>query len=139
MGTTELKSSSHTLLRSGNCSYLCWMELWYPLHSSVYTAIDFLTQLFKGLSYSTINTTRSALSAIVTTETDKSIGSHSKVVRFLKGVFQLGPWNSHTWNVSVWLDISESNKDLSLKQLTMKLCALLHVLATAQRVQTIHW
>ena len=51
--------------------------------------LQFLTDLFnQGLSYSTINTARSALSTIVMIDGEKSFGSNHVVTRFMKGVFE---------------------------------------------------
>lgn len=107
--------------------------------------LKFLTHLFdSGLSYSAINTARSALSALSSAASaDHTIGSHPSVVRFMKGIFELRtptPRYSSMWDVSVVLDHLKKlgkNSALTFKQLTFKLCALL-LLATAQRVQTIH-
>ena len=61
----------------------------------------------------------------------------------MKGVYELQtpmPRYQHTWNVLIVLNYFktlEQNEDLSLKDLTKKLCALL-LLITAQRVQTLH-
>ena len=59
------------------------------LHPSVADVIQFLTTLFEtNLSYSSLNTARSALSTFITVD-GIPIGSHPLVVRFLKGVFNL--------------------------------------------------
>ena len=59
--------------------------------TSVNTVLVFLHKLYeRGLSYSTLNTARSALSSFVTIEnTTATVGSHTLVSRFLKGVFNL--------------------------------------------------
>ena len=115
-----------------------------PFRAPVGEVLLFLTELYKsGLEYSDINTARSTISAVVQTVGDKLIGAHSKVIRFLKGVFELRtslPRYKQTWNISVVLKIFREqvkNSELSLKLLTTKLCALL-LLDSAQRVQTIH-
>jgi len=106
--------------------------------------LDFLTGLFSlGLGYSAINTARSAISAVVQTDGDKKMGEHPLICRFVRGVFQLRtplPRQKNTWDVTVLLDFfrnSKNNSKLSLKELTLKLCALL-LMVSAQRVQTIH-
>lgn len=106
--------------------------------------LEFLTKLFAdGVSYSVVNTARSAISAVVKTENGKSVGAHPLVIRFMKGVFELRtpvPKYIETWDVNILLDYfkqKRSNTELSLKELTLKLCALL-LLTTAQRIQTIH-
>ena len=53
-------------------------------------ALLFLRMLFQqGLSYSTINTARSALSTIICLPDGQSFGSHPIVVRFMKCIFEL--------------------------------------------------
>ena len=115
-----------------------------PFQASVKLVLEFLTQLYQlGLGYSAMNTARSAVSAVTVTDDDRSIGAHSKIVRFMKGVFEQRtpqPRYKQTWDVNVLLTFfrqQQNNKDLSLKDLTVKLCALL-LIASAQRVQTIH-
>ena len=91
-----------------------------PFHPSVHHVLGFLTVLFeKGLGYSTINTGRSAISAIIMTQMGKkSIASHPKVVRFMEGVYELRPplprcTVSHTCDVAVILDhITKQSKTL---------------------------
>ena len=104
----------------------------------------FLIELYKsGIEYRAIYKTRSALSAMVQTVGDKPIGAHPKVIRFIKEVFELQtplPRYNQTWDVSVVLKScieQVTNSELSLKLLTMKLCASL-LLVSAQKVQTIH-
>lgn len=106
--------------------------------------LKFLTLLFEqGLKYSAINTARSALSAVIQTDSDRTVGAHPLVVRFMKGVFELRtpmPRYSSTWDVSIVLKFIRelgANSDLSLKFLSWKLCTLL-LLVSAQRVQTVH-
>jgi hypothetical protein len=54
--------------------------------------IDFLANLFEQkLSYSAINTARSALSVILTPKDGTSFGENRLVYRFLKGVFEIKP------------------------------------------------
>ena len=73
----------------------------------------------------------------------KTVGGHPKVVWFMKGVYELRtpmPRYQHTWDVQIVLNhfkTLEQNEDLSLKDLTKKIYALL-LLVTAQRVQTLH-
>lgn len=122
--------------------YCCEREL-DSLHPSVADVIQFLTTLFeKDLSYSSLNTARSALSTIITVD-GMSIGSHPLVVRFLKGVFNLRPpvpRYKEVWDVSIVLRFLKTLSpvaSLSLKNLTLKLVMLLS-LVTAQRGQTLH-
>lgn len=97
----------------------------------------------KGLSYSTINTARSALSTVVEMNHGCSIGTHPLVSRFVKGVYQSRtptPKYSHIWDVSKvlgYLGTLYPNKEISLKNLTLKLVMLL-LLVTGKRGQDIH-
>lgn len=122
--------------------YCCEREL-DSLHPSVADVIQFFTTLFeKDLSYSSLNTARSALSTIITVD-GMSIGSHPLVVRFLKGVFNLRPpvpRYKEVWDVSIVLRFLKTLSpvaSLSLKNPTLKLVMLLS-LVTAQRGQTLH-
>ena len=107
-------------------------------------ALEFLMDLFEtGLSYSSINTARSALSTIVTFPNGESLGKHPLISRFLRGVFVMRPSfprYQSIWDASVVLrsfDSMESNSQLSLRHLSYKAVTLLALL-TAQRVQTLH-
>jgi hypothetical protein len=107
-------------------------------------AIDFLSYLFQeGLSYSGVNTARSALSTILGLEDGFKFGEHPLVCRFMKGVFELKPAfpkYKEVWQVSTVLDYQKTTKpasQLNLKNLSQKLAMLL-CLTTAQRCQTIH-
>ncbi len=88
-----------------------------------------------------MNTARSALSTLLGPVEGVTLGSHPLVCRLLKGASRLRPpqckYNS-TWDPKTVLDYIEFNlsNDLSLRQLTMKLVALL-LLCSGQRVQTI--
>lgn len=115
-----------------------------PIRASVNDLLEFLTELFsQGLGYSAINTARSAVAAVVLCENGRSIGTDPRVVRFVKGVFELRtpkPKYHQVWDVSVLLEFLKSkgdNHSLSLKELSQKLCALL-LLVSAQRVQSVH-
>ena len=102
--------------------------------------IEFLKELFdKGLGYSALNTARSALSSIVLSE--KPIGEHPLVCRFVKAVFQERPTKPRynvTWDVSLVLKLIQKwapVKKLCLSKLTMKLVMLI-ALICPQRVQS---
>ncbi len=107
--------------------------------------IEFLTELFqRGLSYSTINSARSALSALCqTTNHTIPFGQHPLVKRFMKGIFELRPtfpryeW---IWDVNIVFDYLRKQpaiQELTLKVLTLHLTFLL-LLLSGKRVQTIH-
>ena len=101
-----------------------------------------MTTLFEtNLSYSSLNTARSALSTTITVD-GIPIGSQPLVVRFLKGVFNLRPpvpGYKKVWDVSIGLRFLKTLSpvaSLSLKNLSLKLVMPLS-LVTAQRGQTL--
>jgi hypothetical protein len=103
--------------------------------------LEFLMELYKeGLSYSTINTARSALSTVVSI-TD--YGNNPIVSRFKKGIFETRkptPKYTAIWDVSVvlqYLSRLYPNETLSLNDLTHKVLMLL-LLVSSQSGQTIH-
>lgn len=107
-------------------------------------ALQFLTDLFEtGLSYSSLNTARGALSSLGIKIEDYAIGKHPLVIRFLRGVYNLRPTlprYTHTWDVEKVLSVLRKLspvKHLSLKDLTMKLCMLI-ALTNAARIQSLH-
>ena len=97
----------------------------------------------RGLGYSAISTAKCSISAVAKTKEGKNIGTEPDVCRFMRGIFQLRPSKpkyKEIWDVSKLFDHLDKGKDnyeLSLKELTKKLCALI-LLESAQRVQTIH-
>lgn len=107
-------------------------------------ALLFLNMLQKdGLSYSAINTARSALSTIISVPECSLFGSHPLVTRFMKGIYEKRkPSSKYTqfWDVSLVLKYLASLKPnfmLTLKNLTLKLVMLL-LLVSSQRDQAIH-
>ena len=100
-------------------------------------------EFHKGLSYSSLNTTRAALSSLGIVLGSHTAGTHPIVVRFMKGVFNSRPPQpaySCTWDVDkvlMFLRKLSPVKHLTLKDLTLKLTMLM-VLTNAARVQTIH-
>lgn len=114
------------------------------IQPSVMPVLDFLTLLYKqGLTYSAINTTRSALSSYITLETGTCVGKHSLVSRLMKGIFQEKPPRpkyTEIWDVSIVLSYLQSLSPVdkfSLKELTLKLVVLI-LLVSGQRGQTVH-
>ena len=113
---------------------------------SVGARVDFLAMLYeKGLSYSSINTARCALSAILDPDgaSRTTFGQHPDIKRFMKGTFQCRPplpRNNKTCDVNIVLQhiisMDDSN-NLPVKEVTMKL-AMLVTLTTAQRRQSLH-
>ena len=103
--------------------------------------ITFLTTLVKeGLSYSSINTARSAVSSF-SLHRKIPVGSHPIISRFMKGVFNKRPAlpKTVTWDTAKVLQFLKTwhpAKTLSLLQLSIKV-VLLCLLVTGQRGQTI--
>lgn len=92
-----------------------------------------MTLFNDGLSYSRLNTARSALSSILPLIDGIPFGKHPLVIRFLKGVFESRPAMPRytaVWDVNQVLDylktLSPVN-EISLKSLTLKLTMLLAV------------
>jgi len=106
--------------------------------------LQYLTELYEtGLSYSSINTARGALSALGIKIEEHAIGKHPLVIRYLKGVFNTRsstPRYTHTWDVDKVLCCLRKLSPvryLGLKDLTLKLCMLI-ALTNAARIQSIH-
>ncbi|ODM87063.1 hypothetical protein Ocin01_19619 [Orchesella cincta] len=96
-----------------------------------------------GKGYISINSARSALSTLLGPVEGNTIGNNPIVVRFLKGVSRLRPPTPKyktTWDSDIvlnFIDKSESNENLSLTQLTLKLVALM-LLCSGHRIQTLN-
>ena len=125
----------------------CVQETCDPLRPTVKCVLMFLHSLYtKGMSYSSLNTARSAISNLgLTPEASQSyvpIGRHLLVCRYLKGVFnELKPVPKYhaTWLVDPVLDYLSTLwplDRLSLKEVTLKLVMLI-ALTTGQRCQTL--
>ena len=114
------------------------------IQPSEVSVLDFLTLLYQqGLTYSAINTARSALSSYITLESGTCIGQHTLVSRLMKGIFQEippSPKYTEIWDVFIVLShlrsLSPVDK-LSLKELTLKLVVLI-LFVSGQRGQTVH-
>ena len=114
-----------------------------PVSSSIANICDFLTELYHdGMSYSTINTHRSAISMTHIPIDGNRTGSHFLVQRLLRGVFNSRPPIPRyvfTWPVGQVLRYFKclpGNSGLSLKTLSMKTAVLL-ALVTARRGATL--
>ena len=104
------------------------------LQAHVSQVLNFLADCFgEGLSYSTLNSYRSALSSTLCPRDGTTVGCDPLVSRLLKGIYNLRPplpRYPSTWDVSVltqYLGTLFPLNSLSLKQLTLKtvsLCAL---------------
>ena len=121
----------------------CDREQISTVHPSLAQVIEFLLTLFNnGLSYSNLNTARSALSSILPSIDGIPVGQHPLIIRFLKGVFESRPAMPRytaVWNVNQVLDYLKTLypvNEISLKSLTLKLTRLL-ALVTAQRGQSL--
>ena len=118
-----------------------------PLHPTLRAVLSFLHSLFKnGLSYSALNTARSAVSNIDMNDSvspnHTPVGKHFLVCRYLKGVFNKlkpVPKYNNIWPVDTVLDFLSlfwPLDQISLKELTLKLVMLI-ALTTGQRCQTL--
>ncbi len=125
--------------------HFCVERAVHPIQATVGQALDFLSSLYHGgAEYSTVNTTRSALSALLWSTTDSPVkfGSHPLVTRFMRGVFNLRPQlprYSHIWDINILLSFLsrlEPIESIALKMLTYKLVCLCAV-TTGQRAQTL--
>ena len=110
---------------------------------SVVDVLEFLNTMNRAnLSYSAINSARSALSAFVVLEDGSQVGTHPLISKFLKGIFNTRPpvpRYSSVWDVRLVLNLLRSWSPvatLSLKTLSQKLCMLIALL-DAPRVQTL--
>lgn len=96
-----------------------------------------------GLSYSSLNTAKGALSSLGITLGQFTAGTHPLVIRYFRGVFNLRPpsrQSTQIWDVGVVLNYLRKLspvKQLSLKDLTLKF-TMLFALVNAARVQTVH-
>lgn len=116
------------------------------LQAKVETVLEFLSGLFhdKNLSYSAINTARSALSTfLILIDSNETVKTHPLISRLMRGVFQLRPIlprYTEIWNISPVLNFLRKLSpadSLNLRDLTLKVCMLM-ALVSAQRVQTLH-
>jgi len=114
-----------------------------PTSPPLHVGADFLAKLFKDSTsgYSTINTARSALSAIITTPVNGvTFGKHPIIKRMLRGVFkerQALPRYTTTYDVEVVLQYLRSlGAELTLGDLTLRLATLMCILS-GQRSQTL--
>lgn len=115
-----------------------------PFQTSVEYVADFLAELYaKGYEYRTINSYRSAISAFHAGIEGNKIGKHDLICQLMTGIFNKNPPRPRymqMWDVNKVLSYiigMENNKDLSLKEISMKLCMLM-ALASASRSSEIH-
>ena len=143
-GGKALKNSMPHTLKNG-WDFICHERQMNCYSPPLRDALQFLLGLFnQRLSYSTLNTARSALSTIVTVDKGGSFGSNHIVTRFMKGVFELHrpkPKYDKTLDVSMvskHLSSLYPYETLSLKDLTHKVLMLI-LLVSSQRGQSIHY
>ena len=116
----------------------CKQHDFNPLLPVDTTVIKFLTTMYhEGYGYSSLNTSRAAISCI------NGIGSSPLVCKFIRGVFNLRPPRPRyttIWDASVMLNylrsISPASR-LNLLNLSAKLVRLC-ALVTGHRCQTLH-
>jgi len=121
------------------CKDRCY-NAWEP---NLNIILKFLTKLYEdGLSYSSINLARLALSTLLPPINGEPIGQQVLVTRILKGVGKVNPplpKYLSTWDANALLNVFKewpSKTHLSLEKLSIKLVSLL-ALVTAQRSQTL--
>lgn len=106
--------------------------------------MEFLTSLYnKGLSYSSLNSAKSAIATVVDLPGYTSISQHPKIDSYFKGLFNLRPPKtklSTVWDVKIIFDYYKDrpNNNLDDKTLTQKLLMFL-LLLSGQRLNTIFW
>ena len=114
------------------------------LAGTVIDGINFLSELYQeGLSYSSINTARSAPPAVISISGNVNFGNNAMVTRFMRGVFCSRPSlprYKEIWDVSLVLNYIKKWQplaDIDLKTLTLKTVTLM-ALTSGQRCQTLH-
>ena len=95
---SDIMQSWRTSTRVQYSSYIKkWMECcrkWEtnPISPLVASGLNLLAELYhKGLCYSALNTTRSALASVIALQGNQSFGNLPLVSRFLKGTFTTRP------------------------------------------------
>ena len=141
--------------QSTNKQYSVYINKWVQfcceqnvdnVHLPVTLVLQFLQSLLaQGLSYSALNTARSAISSLdvnATLHHATPVGQHPLVCRYLKGAFnRVKPVSKYStiWPVEKVLELLKGLwplETITLKELTLKLVMLI-VLTTAQRCQTL--
>lgn len=126
-------------------SYLKQFSEFCPdsISASVQQGLSFLQHLLdRGLSYSALNSARSALSTVINV-TDGTFGDQRDVSLFMKGVFNLKPPVPRyraTWDANDLLSILKPwapIEELNLRSLTKKVCCLL-LITTCQRLEFLY-
>ena len=92
------------------------------------------------MGFSTLNTARSALSAVLPPVAGRPVGEHVLVSRLLKGVKSKRPSlprYNYTWDPNVVTNFLKQATNDTLRDLTLNLTMLM-ALVTGQRAQTLH-
>ena len=108
-----------------------------PFGCPLNTILDYLTEMLdvKHRAYRTINNHRSAISAFHEEIDGFKVGQHPRVTELLKGISYSNPPEprlSKVWDVDILINqfkMTPVNKELSLKDLTLKTVALLALTA----------
>ena len=110
-----------------------------PFHPAVADVINYLSSLLDaGQGYSSICTAKSAISAILSLDSEQQLSSHPLVKRFIRGVFNTNPpvpRYTAIWDVGMvvtYLQNLGQPSVLDLKSLTYKLVALLTLLSASR-------
>ena len=135
---TTTKKSYTTYLNKWNT--FCLERAINPLSPTLPQACRFLRLLSnKGLGYGAVNTARCALSTLLPDFDNKSFGNHPYVCWLVKGSYQRNPPKPRYapfWDVNKVFELFKRwgpNKDLTLKELTLKLTMLL-LLVSSQTI-----
>ena len=121
----------------------CFQEGISALQPPIAPVLNFLQSCRQEyhLGYSAVNTARSALSMVVSCD-GQQLTQNEDLITYMKGVKNESPHlpkYSYVWDANLLLDYLDGlgpAQNLPLKQLTMKLAALLLV-SSGQRVQTL--
>lgn len=129
--------------------YGCYIKKWLhfcgqnkvPFHPTIIDILAFFVTLYqKGLKYRVFLTARAALNSFVNICGNINITDNILIKSFVQDVFVNRPslprYNS-TWDVNIVLSYYSNFCNLTLLQLSHKLC-ILFLLVTAQRCQTLH-
>ena len=102
--------------------------------------LKFLSELGRqGLSYSAVNTARSAISSVLSMLVGVQVGSDPLICRYMRGLFNMRPSlprYSETWDPGMIIKYLKGREESGLRFLSMKLTMLLALLS-GQRVATL--
>ena len=108
--------------------------------ATVTDVVNFLTEQYElGMSFSSLGTSRSALSILLPKVDGVNVGQHHLVTRFFRGLRNLrppGPKYDTIWDSNLVVSYIKEWKEQGLKVATLKLTMLL-ALTSGQRAQTL--